>query len=107
DILLSTAQQDILIGYAGADRFTVGGQGVHDIAYADIIVDFDAVSGDRIQLQPDVALSNLVLDAVDLNTDGIADSTAILRQTTREILAVVQNTVDAAGNTLLSLDQFI
>ncbi|MGD1856095.1 MAG: hypothetical protein ACFB2W_17780 [Leptolyngbyaceae cyanobacterium] len=98
--LVGTPQQDILLGLDDGDTFVLGTEGVLDYRDADIIVDFSLEDGDIIQLSS-VLDYELVLEPVDLDCNGMLDSTSI-RLMSGSVLAVVPGTVDALGNSLLS-----
>lgn len=100
DNLVLTNQQDIVFGGQGADRFEFGSEGVMDLNQADVILDFDAASGDRlalgdsIQLTASTDLSDiLIFEVADFDGNGVIDSTVLRSVADNSILGVVLNTV--------------
>ncbi|MGD1949691.1 MAG: hypothetical protein ACFB14_08605 [Leptolyngbyaceae cyanobacterium] len=101
DILVSNAGRDILIGYGGADTFVVA-EGDEQGAQADVIIDFKLAEGDSIQISANIAsVGSIALEPVDLDSDGVLESTSV-HLPNNSVLAIVQGTIDSAGNTLLS-----
>ncbi|MEM8611778.1 MAG: hypothetical protein AAGF93_07145 [Cyanobacteria bacterium P01_H01_bin.105] len=106
-VLASSSDRDIFIGSNNADIFSLETTGVDQLAHADVIIGFDLDGEDRIQLDADISISHDIrLETVDLDLNGIAESTSIQR-IDGSILAIVQGTVDTLGNTLLSSHAFI
>ena len=106
DTLVCDSGKDVLWGRRGADTFVLGKDGHHHLSCADIISDFDLAEGDKIQLPTEIAFSSDLLETIDFDDNGVVDST-VIRLESGDILAVVRDTVDSAGNTLLSADSFI
>lgn len=106
-VLASSSDRDIFIGSNNAEIFSLETTGVDQLAHADVIIGFDLDGEDRIQLDADISISHDIrLETVDLDLNGIAESTSIQR-IDGSILAIVQGTVDTLGNTLLSSHAFI
>jgi Ca2+-binding RTX toxin-like protein len=98
---INTQHRDLFIGSSYVDSFVLSATGVATVDEADVIVNFD-VEGDRLQLSDELATANLVLQVVDMNQDGVFDSTAIRLGEEGNILAIALNTVNDAGSTHLS-----
>lgn len=118
DQLLGGEGPDLLVGGLGDDQLT-GGLGADlfvwqrsDLALTgsgDVIVDFDAVQGDRIGLVG-LTFEELSLEVLDTNQDGLADATRVSVGTTDGLsvpLGVVLGTVDAAGASTLTTSDFV
>lgn len=100
DNLVLTNQQDIVFGGQGADSFEFDSAGVTDLNQADVILDFDTTSGDRLALGESVQLTAstnlsdiLVFEVVDFDGNGVVDSTVLRSVADNSILGVVLNTV--------------
>lgn len=106
DLLVSGFGVDTLVGGGGADTFVLSDR-VTDPGQADIIKDFQIDQGDKLKLRPAVALENIILEAFDSNGDGRSDSTLIKISTDNNIVAIALGTVNAAGQTTLTLNNFI
>ncbi len=105
DILTGDMGSDFLYGGADADDFILRGDVAGtDTATADRILDFNAAQGDRIKLVNVADLSNIILGAVDINTDGIGD-TALIDSNNR-VLGVVMN-VNVSEFNLLDYTQVV
>jgi Ca2+-binding RTX toxin-like protein len=105
DILIGDMGSDFLYGGADADDFILRADVAGtDAATADRILDFNAAQGDRIKLVNVDDISNIILGAVDINTDGIGD-TAIIDSNNR-VLGVVMN-VDVSEFNLLDYIQVV
>ncbi len=118
DGLLGGEGPDLLVGGLGEDQLT-GGPGADlfvwqrsDLALAgsgDVIVDFDAVQGDRIGLVG-LTFEELFLEVLDTNQDGLADATRVAvgaADGLSVVLGVVLGTVDAAGTSTLTASSFV
>lgn len=114
DVLYGDENRDILIGDMGSD-FLYGGADADDFilradvagtnaATADRILDFNAAEGDRIKLVNVADLSNIILGAVDINSDGIGDTSII--DSNNRVLGVVMN-VDVSQFNLLDYIQVV
>lgn len=99
---LNTQHRDLFIGSSNVDSFVLSATGVPSVLDADIILNFNVADGDRLQLPDEIATANLVLQVIDLNQDGVLDSTAIRLGEEGNILAIALNTVDETGSTHLS-----
>lgn len=107
DVLVGTAKRDVLTGYAAADTFVLDSVGVSSVTQADVIADFNAIEGDRIGLAGEVTFNNIYLQVVDLDSNGIPESTVISLGTTGTVLAVVLNTVNTVGQPVLTSNSFL
>jgi hypothetical protein len=105
-VLVATVNQDSLIGYGAADTFVLGTDPISDLALADVIVDFSVVQGDRIGLSG-ISFNDLLLQPIDLDNNGLLESTLIQLGSTGLTFAIALNTVDPAGNSLLTAEQFL
>ncbi|MGI8935682.1 MAG: hypothetical protein ACR2FS_16575 [Phormidesmis sp.] len=106
NLLTSTAQQDIFWGGA-ADIFQLSSTGVAELNQADIILDYSPAAGDHLAISEALTAEALIFDVVDFSGDGTADSTVVRSSTDNTILAVVLNTVNELGETLLSTADFL
>ncbi len=115
DALNGGAKDDILVGGFGQDRLT-GGLGADTFGLtaetstpglADIVIDFKADQGDKLQLKGNLSFRSLVLITFDSNQDGIADATLIRTRSNGTVCALVLDTVNAAGKTTLAATDFI
>jgi Ca2+-binding RTX toxin-like protein len=107
DVLVGGDNQNIFVGYDGGDTFVFSSTPRTSLATADIIVDFTGEQGDRLQLPDGISLSEITLQSIDSNSDGILDSTAIKAVESEIIYGLVLNTVDAFGTTILSNSDFV
>ena len=116
DYVLGTAATDIVVGQAGrhvmvgtgeADTFVLGAAGVETVTQANVIVDCHPMEGDRLGLSGGITISDLHLQVVDLDHNGVPESTVIRLGASDSILAVALNTVDPAGYSLLNNDCFL
>ncbi|NJN86688.1 MAG: hypothetical protein HC881_10720 [Leptolyngbyaceae cyanobacterium SL_7_1] len=106
DLLMGGPGGDALVGGRGADTFVLTDR-VTDPAQADVIRDFRARQGDTLKLKiADVTLAEIVLKGFDLNGDGRNDSTLIQISTDNSTVAIALGTVNAAGQTTLTLSNF-
>jgi Ca2+-binding RTX toxin-like protein len=109
DILVGSVGQDWLTGGKGADRFVLD-YGVTTLQLADVITDFNAAQGDKIQVMRGQnsradALRNIVFQSFDSDGDGSADATLI--RSGSSIQAIVLGSVNSSGITLLSYSHLI
>jgi hypothetical protein len=107
NLLASTAQQDILWGGAGADIFQLSSTGAAELTQADIILDYSPIAGAYLALSDTLTAEDLVFDVVDFSGDGTVDSTVVRSSANNSILAVVLNSVNEFGETLLSTADFL
>lgn len=112
DFLCGDFGADTLIGGSGADTFALRPETASSVAnlfLADTVVDFNATEGDKIGLTGGLFATDIVLQAFDTDSDGIADATLVKFSSNNgdRILAVVLGTVNAAGATTLSNTDFI
>lgn len=107
DTLLSTSSKDILIGYGGADIFGLDEIGVSELAEADLIADFNFAEGDRLRLGPEISVSNIQFQGLDLDQNGSVESTVIRLGDIGPILAIAQNTIDTSEAIQLTLGAFV
>lgn len=114
DFLLGTAANDSLvgnenrnffIGNQGADSFVLSATDRISVETADIVVDFSAEEGDLIQLPATLTLSDITFKAVDVDGNGSLDGTSIEAIGAGKIYAVVLNSLDVFGTTMLSSEQ--
>jgi RTX calcium-binding nonapeptide repeat (4 copies) len=104
DVLIGSLGQDWLTGGKGADRFVLD-RGVTTLRVADVITDFDAAQGDKIQVMRQQnsrakTLRNIVFQTFDSDGNGSADATLI--QSSVGIRAIVLGTVNSSGATSLT-----
>ncbi len=106
DQLWGDIGNDILIGGEGADTFALT---LEDFERVDVIVDFEVSAGDKILLPSDILLTNIALNPVDSNDDGIIDATAIQLNVSQDelILGVALGTVDSLDQTTLTFADFV
>lgn len=106
DQLWGDLGNDTLIGGEGADTFALT---LEDFDSVDVIVDFEAIAGDKIFLPSDILLTNIALNPVDSNNDGMIDATAIQLNVSQNelILGVALGTVNSLDQTTLMLTDFI
>ncbi|MFY7805328.1 MAG: calcium-binding protein, partial [Limnoraphis robusta] len=115
DSLIGGIGEDWLSGDIGSDTL-VGGEGadtlglrLDNVESFDVIVDFNAIAGDKISLSSTISLTDIVLNPVDSNADGIIDATAIQQNLNPNVatLGLVLGTVDPLGQTTLTLSDFL
>ncbi|PZV20513.1 MAG: hypothetical protein DCF21_04760 [Leptolyngbya sp.] len=107
NLLANTAQQDIFWGGAGADIFQLSSTGVAELTQADIILDYSPAAGDHLAISDALTAEALIFGVLDFSGDGAADSTVVRSSIDNTILAVVLNTVNELGETLLSTADFL
>jgi serralysin len=112
DFLCGDFGIDTLIGATGADTFVFRPETASSMAnlfLADILVDFNAVEGDKIGLTGGLSATDIALVAFDTDGNGTADATLVKFSSNNgdRILAVVLGTVNAAGATTLTNADFI
>lgn len=109
DLLVGGLGDDQLTGGLGADLFVWQRSDLALVGQGDVIVDFDALQGDRIGL---VALTfeELSLEVVDTDQDGLGDATRVTvgaADGPAVALGVVLGTVNAAGASTLTASDFV
>jgi serralysin len=112
DFLCGDFGADTLIGGNGADTFVLRPETatlVANVAYADILVDFNATDGDKIALTPGISIAEIALQVVDTNGNGQVDATLVKFSSNNgdRILAVILGAVNPAGTTTLTNADFI
>ncbi|PHX55525.1 hypothetical protein CP500_010495 [Tychonema bourrellyi FEM_GT703] len=112
DFLCGDFGTDTLMGGNGADMFVFRPETatpLANLAYADIVLDFNAAQGDKIGLTAGIAIAEIALQVIDTDANGQADATLVKFSANNgdRILAVVLGTVNAAGQTTLSNADFI
>lgn len=105
DLLWGGAGINILTAGKGTDVFVLSNQ-VTDIAQTDIITDFSTDQGDSIKLKGNLSFQQLLLETIDIDSNGVVDTTVIKLQKDGKILGLALNTVDASGSTLLTSNSF-
>lgn len=114
DTLEGGSGKDILVGGFGWDRLTGGGDAdifvlaaeAAEPTFADIVTDFSVAQGDKLKLGKGLEVKDLILSGIDSNNDGIQDATLIRSVTDGKSLAVVLNTINSSGRTMLSATDF-
>ncbi|MEO1400971.1 MAG: hypothetical protein AAFV72_06895 [Cyanobacteria bacterium J06635_1] len=111
DSLASTAHRDLFWGGNGADIFQLPSTGVTDLEQADVVLDYSNIHGDQLALADGLSPPDIAFEVVDLDNNGVADSTVIRSLIDNTLLGVVINTVDptldGAFQTSLSATDFI
>lgn len=101
DRLVGTPDRDIFVGYGDGDVFVLDAAGTEHMAEADLILDFNGAQGDLLQLSSDLSwATDIVLEPVDLDNNGIVESTSV-RLINGDILAIVRGTTDLPSNLLV------
>lgn len=86
--------RNLFWGGSGADIFQLASTGASDLDQADIILDYDSVSGDQLVLAHGLSPTDLAFEIIDLDNNGVADSTVIRSLIDNTFLGIVVNTVD-------------
>jgi Ca2+-binding RTX toxin-like protein len=112
DFLCGDLGADTLIGGNGADTFVFRPETatpIANVAYADIVLDFNATDGDKIGLTAGISIAEIALQVVDTNGNGQADATLVKFSSNNgdRILAVILGAVNPAGTTTLTNADFI
>jgi serralysin len=112
DFLCGDIGADTLIGGNGADTFVLRPETatpVANLAYADIVLDFNAIDGDKIGLTAGISIAEIALQVVDTDGNGQVDATLVKFSSNNgdRILAIVVGTVNVAGTTTLTNADFI
>jgi RTX calcium-binding nonapeptide repeat (4 copies) len=109
DWLVGNLGQDWLSGGEGADRFVLG-RGGSALHLADVITDFSAAQGDRIQIVREQnsrakTLRNLVFQSFDSDGNGSADATLI--RSSMGVQAIVLGSINSSGTTSLTYSNLV
>ncbi|MEM9905371.1 MAG: hypothetical protein AAF921_10145 [Cyanobacteria bacterium P01_D01_bin.44] len=86
--------RNLFWGGSGADIFQLASTGASNLDQADIILDYDSVSGDQLVLAHGLSPTDLAFEIIDLDNNGVADSTVIRSLIDNTFLGIVVNTVD-------------
>jgi Ca2+-binding RTX toxin-like protein len=107
DDLIGGPGTDTLVGGGDADMFIPEAE-VSSPLLADQIVDFNRLESDKIELANGLEFDDLVLQAFDSDSNGIADATSIRVGPNSDdpVVAVALGTVDIAGQTTLTSGDF-
>lgn len=112
DVLIGGFGTDTVTGGKGSDTFVLGletTRPITDPSLADVITDFNAAEGDKIGLTGGLSGEDILLEVFDSNGDSTADGTLVKLASSPDngILALVQGTVNAQGETTLTSADFI
>ena len=112
DFLCGDFGTDTLTGGSGADTFAFQPETatpVTNLAYADIVQDFNVAQGDKIGLTAEIAIAEIMLQVFDSDGDSQTDANLLKLSSNNgdRILPVVLETIDAVGQTTLTNADFI
>ncbi|WP_229424512.1 calcium-binding protein [Moorena producens] len=112
DVLIGGFGTDTVTGGNGSDTFVLGLETtspITDPSLADVITDFNAAEGDKISVTGGLSGEDILLEVFDSNGDSTADGTLVKLASSPDngILALVQGTVNAQGETTLTSADFI